>query len=179
MERKIVTDLREKGASSSEWWSLGYAFDVLSAVRRSSFEDINFHTSRVVRVARIRKGIRNSSDSGLETGGWGVGLGGEKRGAERGSGGRKDGSLFYRCPVILGHKSYSVSRPLSRALQQEAPPRPLRFITMRFAPSFLLTSRSHGTAVRFFRLFLPQFSPTETASHRSAISLTDEEASHK
>lgn len=100
---------------------------------------------RVVRVARTRKGIRNSSDSGLETGGWGdVGFGGEKRGAVRGNGGRKDGSLFYRCPVILGHKSYSVSRPLSRALQQEAPPRPLRFITMRFAPSFLPASRPYG-----------------------------------
>lgn len=99
---------------------------------------------RVVRVARTRKGVRNSSDSGLETGGQGVGLGGEKRGAGRGNGGRKDGSLFYRCPVILGHKSYSVSRPLSRALQQEAPPRLLRFITMRFAPSFLPASRPYG-----------------------------------
>lgn len=97
---------------------------------------------RVVRVARRPEG--RPQFERLRTGNRRARCRARWRETWCGNGGRKDGSLFYRCPVILGHKSYSVSRPLSRTLQQEAPPRLLRFITMRFAPSFLPASRLYG-----------------------------------
>lgn len=86
--------------------------------------------------------------------------GGAPRRTGRENGRRKDGSLFYRCPVILGHKSYSVSRPLSRALQQEAAT-PTTALYHNAVCSFL--SWLHSPASFLPSLFAASFSPTETA----------------
>jgi len=115
--------------------------------------DINFHDPRSRAPHVAAEGRRPPQFAAIP------GRGGGGGGSEEAEDVKMAAPYFIAAQLYWGHKSYSVSRPLSRALQQEAPARPpalYHAAVCTFLPSFLPSARTERSAAPSSVSFLPR-----------------------